>query len=413
MSAPADKKIKTWQRAGAVVLALSVWQAVSWAVGSALLLPGPVTVLGRLCALAVTAAFRRAVAFSFCRIAGGFALALVLAFVLALAAGRWPVVEVLLRPYVLAIKAVPVASFIILALIWMRTSALPLFISFLMVFPILYTNVLAGLRSADGQLLEMARAFRVPWRRQLHSILLPAVEPFLLAGCAVALGMSWKAGVAAEVIGVVAGSLGERLYDAKIYLQTADLLAWTVVIVALSALFERLVLALLRREWHYSSVYMDDIFMGCRNRLTPDGAIETEHLTLPPALEARLAETAARLMARYNLGLLPVRGADGRMCGVVTDRDLVLRCMAAGQEAGKLPVAHTMSNRVVSVSPDDPAERAVRTMARERVRRLPVVEDGKLVGMVSLGDLARQRTYAMEAGECLGAVCTSVRRMDG
>ena len=82
--------------------------------------------------------------------------AVVLAFVLALAAGRWPVVEVLLRPYVLAIKAVPVASFIILALIWMRTSALPLFISFLMVFPILYTNVLAGLRSADGQLLEMA-----------------------------------------------------------------------------------------------------------------------------------------------------------------------------------------------------------------------------------------------------------------
>ena len=174
-------------------------------------------------------------------------LGAVLAFVLALAAGRWPVVEVLLRPYVLAIKAVPVASFIILALIWMRTSALPLFISFLMVFPILYTNVLAGLRSADGQLLEMARAFRGPWRRQLHSILLPAVEPFLLAGCAAALGMSWKAGVAAEVIGVVAGSLGERLYDAKIYLQTADLLAWTVVIVALSALFERLVLALLRR----------------------------------------------------------------------------------------------------------------------------------------------------------------------
>ena len=149
MSAPADKKIKTWQRAGAVVLALSVWQAASWAVGSALLLPGPVTVLGRLCALAVTAVFRRAVAFSFCRIAGGFALALVLAFVLALAAGRWPVVEMLLRPYVLAIKAVPVASFIILALIWMRTSALPLFISFLMVFPILYTNELA-IRTAEA-----------------------------------------------------------------------------------------------------------------------------------------------------------------------------------------------------------------------------------------------------------------------
>ena len=235
------------QRLLAAALAVAVWQAASMAVGSSLLLASPVQVAARLAALLPTAAFWQTIFFSLLRIAGGFLLALVLAAVLALAAGRLRVVEILLQPYVLAIKAVPVASFIILALIWMRTSALPLFISFLMVFPILYTNVLAGLRSADGQLLEMARAFRVPWRRQLHSILLPAVEPFLLAGCAAALGMSWKAGVAAEVIGVVAGSLGERLYDAKIYLQTADLLAWTVVIVALSALFERLVLALLRR----------------------------------------------------------------------------------------------------------------------------------------------------------------------
>ncbi len=239
--------VKTWQRIGAAVLALLVWQTASWAVGSALLLPSPVRVLERLVARAGTAVFWRSAAFSFVRIAGGFALALVLGTALALAAGRWPVVDVLLRPYVLAVKSVPVASFIILALIWMDSAALPMFISFLMVFPLLYTNVLAGLRSADGQLLEMARSFRVPWRRQLRGIFLPAIEPFLLAGCATALGMSWKAGVAAEVIGVVAGSLGERLYDAKIYLQTADLLAWTVVIVALSALFERAVLALLRR----------------------------------------------------------------------------------------------------------------------------------------------------------------------
>ena len=164
MSTPADKKIKTWQRAGAVVLALSVWQAASWAVGSALLLPGPVTVLGRLCALAVTAAFRRAVAFSFCRIAGGFALALVLAFVLALAAGRWPVVEVLLRPYVLAIKAVPVASFIILALVWLNSQSLSLFISALMVFPPVYLNVLEGTASCCRRWSRSCwRAAPRPW----------------------------------------------------------------------------------------------------------------------------------------------------------------------------------------------------------------------------------------------------------
>ena len=244
MSTPADKKIKTWQRAGAVVLALSVWQAASWAVGSALLLPGPVTVLGRLCALAVTAAFRRAVAFSFCRIAGGFALALVLAFVLALAAGRWPVVEVLLRPYVLAIKAVPVASFIILALIWLSSRTLPLFIAALMVFPPVYLNVLEGIRRTDASLLEMARVFRVPFSRTLRGVYLPQVLPYFRSAVSAALGLCWKAGTAAEVIALSSGSIGEKLYNAKIYFQTADLFAWTAAIVLISAAFEKLFLLL-------------------------------------------------------------------------------------------------------------------------------------------------------------------------
>lgn len=235
------------QRLLAAALAVGVWQIAAMAVASPLLLASPVQVAARLVALLPTADFWQTVFFSLLRIAGGFLLALVLATALALAAGRARWVEILLRPYVLAIKSVPVASFIILALVWLKTEQLPLFISFLMVFPLLYTNILAGIHSADRELLEMARVFRVPWKRRLRMIYLPAVEPFLLAGCTAALGMSWKAGVAAEVIGVVGGSLGERLYDAKIYLQTADLLAWTVVIVALSAGFEWLVLRLLRR----------------------------------------------------------------------------------------------------------------------------------------------------------------------
>ena len=235
-----------WQQLLAAALALAVWQGAAMLVHAPILLPSPLRVADRLGALLVTLDFWSTVGFSLLRIAGGFLLALAAATVLAFGAGRFSLLEILLRPYVLAIKSVPVASFIILALIWLRTSQLSLFISFLMVFPVLYTNVLTGIRGADGQLLEMARVFRVPWKRRVRMIYLPAVEPFLLAGCATSLGMSWKAGVAAEVIGVVSGSLGERLYDAKIYLMTADLLAWTVVIVALSAGFEKLVLWLLR-----------------------------------------------------------------------------------------------------------------------------------------------------------------------
>lgn len=235
------------KRGLAVLAALGVWQLAAMGVNAPILLASPVQTLARLLALLPTAELWRTVGCSFLRIAGGFLLALALGTALALAAYRWAAAETLLRPYVLVIKSVPVASFIILALIWMGSARLPLFISFLMVFPVIYTNTLQGLKAADAQLLEMARLFRVPWARRLRYIHLPALEPFLLAGCSTALGMSWKAGVAAEVIGVVGGSIGERLYEAKIYLQTADLLAWTVVIVAVSALFERAFLWLLRR----------------------------------------------------------------------------------------------------------------------------------------------------------------------
>lgn len=161
-------------------------------------------------------------------------------------AGRFPLADTLLRPYVTTVQSVPVASFIVIALLWLSSRRLSIFISFLMVFPILYTNVVQGIRSADGDLLEMAQVFRVPWRRRLRYIYLPALRPYLTAGCRVGLGLCWKAGVAAEVIGVTAESLGGKLYDAKVYLAIADLFAWTAVIVFISAGFEKLFLRLLQ-----------------------------------------------------------------------------------------------------------------------------------------------------------------------
>lgn len=237
------KKV-TWQRIGAAALAVLVWQAASMAVGSALLLPSPAAVLVRLAALLPDGGFWRAVWFSFCRIAGGFGAALVLGTALAFAAGRWPVVDVLLRPYVLVIKSVPVASFIILALIWLSSRTLPLFIAALMVFPPVYLNVLEGIRRTDAALLEMARVFRVPFSRTLRGVYLPQVLPYFRSAVSAALGLCWKAGTAAEVIALSSGSIGEKLYNAKIYFQTADLFAWTAAIVLISAAFEKLFLLL-------------------------------------------------------------------------------------------------------------------------------------------------------------------------
>lgn len=233
----------------AVLFWLLVWQGGSMVLAAVyphgeLLLASPLAVLIRLGELAVTPAYWQAIAWSTFRILGGFFLAAALAVPLAALAAWKPWFRELMSPLAAAIKAVPVASFIILALVWLNSRNLSLFISALMVFPPVYLNVLEGICRTDRQLLEMAQVFRVPFSRRLRCIYLPQVMPFFRTAVSLGLGLCWKAGAAAEVIGLPAGSIGERLYTAKVYFQTPDLFAWTVTIVAVSSLFERAFLAL-------------------------------------------------------------------------------------------------------------------------------------------------------------------------
>jgi NitT/TauT family transport system permease protein len=246
ISSPEANPRSTWQRRPwlsrtlAIGLALLVWQVAARLVHSSLLLVSPWTVLMRLTVLAGEPFFWQAIGYSLVRIMAGFLLALLAGSLLAAGAARLKALEVLLWPYMAAIKATPVASFIILCLIWLNAASLSVFISFLMVLPIIYSSVLQGLRSTDVQLLEMARVFRLSTGRRLLYIYLPHLRPFLLSACTVAIGMAWKAGIAAEVIGIPEGSIGERLYEAKIYLSTGDLFAFTLVVVLCSVLLEKL-----------------------------------------------------------------------------------------------------------------------------------------------------------------------------
>lgn len=126
--------------------------------------------------------------------------------------------------------------------------------------------------------------------------------------------------------------------------------------------------------------------------------------------EDESAAAAARMMARYNVGALPVRGRGGHLRGIVTDRDLVLRCVASGETASSVPVGRIMTSRVVAVDPSDSVLRAAEIMAQEQVRRLPVVENGRLVGMVSLADVSRREDYSMEAAVALTEISRNVKR---
>lgn len=233
-------------RISGALLALLVWQLASMALDQQLFLASPVTVAKKLWELMGTLEFYLTLGRSLLNIVIGFLCAAVVGSALGALSYKSGAAKVLLRPYISVIKATPVASFIILVLILWGSRSLSAIISFLMVLPVFYTNVLGGLNSVESERFEAAEVFGMARSDRFRFIYLPYLLPHFTAACSVGLGMAWKSGVAAEVVGLAAGSIGEKLYEAKLYLDTAELFAYTAAGVLLSIALERLTLSVIK-----------------------------------------------------------------------------------------------------------------------------------------------------------------------
>lgn len=236
----ADKLKRIAIKTAVAVLWLALWQLVCIIVNMEVLVVSPLTVLKRLTELAQTSEFWLYSIHSLGRIAAGFAFGCFTGTALAIICSRFSFAWEFFTPAITVIKSTPVASFIILALVWLTGNYVPIFIGFLMVLPVIYSNVFQGIAQVDVKLLEMAKVFRMNRAKKLMKIYIPSVLPYFTAACRTALGLAWKAGVAAEVIGVTQDSIGRQLYYSKIYIETADLFAWTVVVIILSLLLEKI-----------------------------------------------------------------------------------------------------------------------------------------------------------------------------
>lgn len=240
MSADKRSKFKKFMiKAAVAALWLVLWQLVCLIVNMELLVASPLNVARRLWELSRTAEFWKYSLFSLGRITEGFLLGSITGAALAVLCHKSGFAREFFSPAVTLIKSTPVASFIILALVWLTGQRVPVFISFLMVLPVVYGNVFQGIREVDPKLLEMARVYGMNPKKRVMKIYVPSVLPYMMAACRTALGLSWKAGVAAEVIGVTRDSIGRQLYYSKIYLETADLFAWTAVVIILSISLEK------------------------------------------------------------------------------------------------------------------------------------------------------------------------------
>ena len=249
---PAASRVKQRAKAAGVRLFsilfwLIVWHIGSVMLGQELLLVSPVKAFRTLVHMLGTQEFYQAVFGSLSRILAGYTLGVVLGSALAALAYAVPLVGTLMGPMMYAVKSTPVASFVILALIFMSSRYLSILMGFLMVLPILYSSVLTGLQGTDRKLIEMTKVFRMSPGAKIRTIYLPAAYPNFLSACALSLGMGWKAGIAAEVIGLPDKSIGEALYEAKIFFSTPELFAWTIAIILISVGLEQVMLWAARR----------------------------------------------------------------------------------------------------------------------------------------------------------------------
>lgn len=273
---------------GACVLAawLGIWTALSALVGIELYLPSPLSVARALLGLLPQHSFYASILGSISRISIGYLIGCAVGILLGTLSYFVGAARAMLSPMMAALKAAPVASFVLLALLWLRPAGVPILISAIMVAPIVYGNVYSGLGAHSRPLREVAHIYGLTRRQCALHLYLPSVSPYLSAACTTSFGLAWKAGVAAEVLCLTRSSIGLGIYLSKAYLETPELFAWTAAVVLLSLLLEKAVKAL---------AFLPGKALGglrcayARRAPAPSSAFDVTSLT-----ESRRRETAAR-----------------------------------------------------------------------------------------------------------------------
>ena len=313
------KKKRGIRIVGVICFWLCLWQAGALLADNSLLLAGPVETLLVFVREAATAVFWQTVLFSMCRIFTGFFLACLLGSLLGILSFRFPFWGELFSPFMLFCKAVPVASFAVLLLIWWGAEWLSVTVCFLVVLPVVYVSFLEGLKSCDRKLLEMAEVFKMPFYNRAFYLYRPALSPFVESCLKTSLGMGIKAGVAAEVIGIADRSIGGALYQSKIYLDTAGVFAWTATVVLLSFFTEKSALWL----WH----------AFCKWKPVPGKATK------------RVKQAEKREFADIHLQGVSKAYGDSRVLSGVTKMLAAGRiyCLMAPSGSGKTTLLHIMA----------------------------------------------------------------------
>ena len=225
-----------------IFLWIIIWHYYALHIDKEVFLPTPERVFDVLVHdLLPSETFKLSITTSLTNIGYGFLIGLFWGLILAILSSTCYIIEVFLWLPIKVLKTVPVASFVILSLLWINSEELAIYIPAIIVLPTIYINTLTGIKETSSKLLDMAKIFKVPYLKRILSIYIPNTLPYFLSACSLAVGMAWKAGVAAEIIGLAKNTIGNELYKTKLYFMTPELFAWTIVIILLSIICETII----------------------------------------------------------------------------------------------------------------------------------------------------------------------------
>lgn len=224
-----------------IVLMLFLWELASIRIGSEHILPGPLETFVSVINLFMTEDFLFIVCNTIFRSVVGFLIAIVLGISLGIIAGLNQSFEAFMKPWIVLMRSVPVVSFILLALIWFTSGSVPIFIGILTMFPMIFTNIIEGMRNVDTKLIEMAKFYKVEQKRIVTEVYIPAIAPFVTSGISSAIGIGWRAIIVGEVLSQPEFGIGTSMHSAQSFLNVDVLIAWTFIAVMLSYVFEYLI----------------------------------------------------------------------------------------------------------------------------------------------------------------------------
>ena len=230
-----------------VLFWIAVWWFAAWRIGKEIILPSPASVFEVLSGLIKSPEFYQYIFTSLKNVAIGIVVATAIGVVLAAIASKIKFVYELFSPVVAVVKATPVASIIIAMMLMMSRAVLPSFITGLIVFPVVYSNMVTGFKSIDPKLREVSAIYKLPISKQITTLYIPSSLPYFLAAMKASLGLAWKAGIAAEILAVPEDTIGRMIQFAKNDLESSHVFAWTLVVVVLSIIIEFVLTFILKK----------------------------------------------------------------------------------------------------------------------------------------------------------------------